>query len=578
MAQNLLKCQFCKISSNVKWKCETCDVFFCDPCRINTHVLLKNSHGHDVTDYKDIDTECSDKVNLKIISCSTHPEHSCLVYCRNCDKSLCPSCLITPSDQEELKRIYDLRRESLRELRQQVDKLLPFFEEKAAELKILEFNTLSQYNKINEKISERQSELTQEAEELFWKLDSLWDPKNNSLTQEKERITDIENDLKQRTIEIDTALEASSPSSIFTVFEKVNKELPAQTTATTKLPELIFFESRSSDSNFGTIIQVPELKLVNTFNIALPDISAIVTLNTETSVLYSATTNCFQHFTISNFEIVKSLDYFSKVKTNASKRYFHSPTRVVDMTEYRGNILISDEWLGDEIMHFCHSVSQTKFTSISKLQPCGVHATKDSILVGYCHDRDFVTHSSGIITFNSMGGERRRFQCNSGMGDKRLFTFPAKITTNVNNDICIIDYDSLYAKNTENFNGVKHTYEPRYGRVVTLGEWGQPKWTYNGDARVNGDNKFTPYDIVTTMHGLILIADRDSCAIHILSKDGQFINYFCHELIVQPATLNIDKSGRLLIGCSCEGDGIKPKDDESKTSYLHVVEFVDGYM
>ncbi|VDH90974.1 tripartite motif-containing protein 2/3 [Mytilus galloprovincialis] len=555
MAQNLLKCQFCKISSNVKWKCETCDVFFCDPCRINTHVLLKNSHGHDVTDYKDIDTECSDKVNLKIISCSTHPEHSCLVYCRNCDKSLCPSCLITPSDQEELKRIYDLRRESLRELRQQVDKLLPFFEEKAAELKILEFNTLSQYNKINEKISERQSELTQEAEELFWKLDSLWDPKNNSLTQEKERITDIENDLKQRTIEIDTALEASSPSSIFTVFEKVNKELPAQTTATTKLPELIFFESRSSDSNFGTIIQVPELKLVNTFNIALPDISAIVTLNTETSVLYSATTNCFQHFTISNFEIVKSLDYFSKVKTNASKRYFHSPTRVVDMTEYRGNILISDEWLGDEIMHFCHSVSQTKFTSISKLQPCGVHATKDSILVGYCHDRDFVTHSSGIITLNSIGVVIRRFECSAS--SDRLFTFPAKITTNLNNDICIIDYKN--------------------GRVVTLGEWGQPKWTYTGHASVNSnDNSFTPHDIVTTMHGHILIADRDSSTIHVVSKDGQFLIFFRHEEIVHPVSLNIDKMGRLLIGCSSDWEGGNHEDDTGccQTSKLHVAALV----
>ncbi|XP_071177768.1 uncharacterized protein [Mytilus edulis] len=571
MAQNLLKCQFCKISSNVKWKCETCDVFFCDPCRINTHALLKNSHGHAVTDYKDIDTECSDKVNLKTIPCSTHPEHSCVVYCRNCDKSLCPSCLINPSDQEELIRIYDIRRESLTELRQQIENILPFFEEKAAEFQNLESKSISQYDSIKQIISDRQNALTHvhETEELFQILDGFKNPADNPFTQEKERLMNIKKDLKQRKNKLEETLEASSPSFIFPVFEKIKKDLPPKKILNVTPPNLTYIESLSNGSYFGSIVPVPGLKLVRTFTIELPDISGIVTLNAETITIYSAKIKSFQYLTISNFEMRKLFDY------ERGYRQFDKSIRVVDMTAYRGNILISDESIDKEIMHICHSVSQTKFTSINdQLEACGVHTARDTILVGYCSSHKS-TRKSGIITLNSIGTEIRRFECSAS--SDRLFTFPAKITTNLNNDICIIDYKSFYLEKNPEQNCRNYTYKPRNGRVVTLGEWGQPKWTYTGHASVNSnDNSFTPHDIVTTMHGHILIADRDSSTIHVVSKDGQFITFFRHEEIVHPVSLNIDKMGRLLIGCSSDWDGGNHKDDAGRcqTSKLHVSELV----
>ncbi|VDH98982.1 Hypothetical predicted protein [Mytilus galloprovincialis] len=571
MAQNLQTCQFCKISSKIKWKCKTCGVFFCDPCRINIHAVLKYSHEHDVNDYTYKDTVNSDTVNLKSIPCSTHPENGCLIFCRNCDKSLCSSCLVYPFDQEELTRIYDVRRESLRELKHQIEKVLPFFEEKCAEFQDLESNSLSQYHQIRQKISERQNALTEEAEELFKQLDGFWNPADNALTQEKERLTKIEKDLKQRKSELENALKESSPSKIFLVYEKIDKDLPSQTIANVKPPNLTYVESNSNDSHFGSITQVPELSLVHTFTIAMPDISAITTLNAETSVLYSAKTNRFQHFTISNFEIVKCLDYTA---ANNTSKQFNSLTRVVDMTEYRGNILISDDLLGDEIMHICHSVSQTKFTSIGDLKPCGVHTTRSTIIVGYCNSYYRNNKKSEIIILNSPGKEIRRFECNA-TNEERLFTFPAKITTNINNDICIIDYKSFYLSKKTIYS-TRYTYGPRNGRVVTLGEWGQPKWTYSGHVGINCYDEFTPYDIETTMHGHILIADRDSSTIHVVSQEGEFITKFCHDDNENPDSLNIDKTGRLLIDCSSDWDGGNHEADarRCKTSKLHVIEFV----
>ncbi|CAG2251122.1 TRIM9_67 [Mytilus edulis] len=334
MAQNLLKCQYCKISSEVKWKCKTCEVFFCDPCRMNTHAVLKNSHKHDVTDYTDMDT-----VNKK-----------------------------------------------------------------CAEFQDLESNSLSQYHQIRQTISERQNALTEGAQELFKQLDGFWNPADNTLTQEKEKLTKIEKDLKQRKNELDNALKESSPSNIFLVYEKIHKDLPSQMISYVKPPNLTYVESSSNDSYFGSINQVPELSLVHTFTIAMPDISAVTTLNAETSVLYSAKTNRFHHFTISNFEIVKFLDYTA---ANNTSKQFNSLTRVVDMTEYRGNILISDDLLGDEIMHICHSVSQTKFTSIGDLKPCGVHTTRNTIIVGYFNSYYRSNTKSGIIILDSTGKIRQ---------------------------------------------------------------------------------------------------------------------------------------------------------------------------
>lgn len=62
-----------------------------------------------------------------------------------------------------------------------------------------------------------------------------------------------------------------------------------------------------------------------------------------------------------------------------------------------------------------------------------------------------------------------------------------------------------------------------HGRIVVIGKWGQPKWTYSGHPIINSENNLCPYDIVTTSSSLILVPEKSTNAIHVLSKDGQFI-------------------------------------------------------
>ncbi|CAC5366673.1 unnamed protein product [Mytilus coruscus] len=438
--------------------------------KFTPHDIVTTMHGHILIADRDSSTIHVVSKDGEFITDFSHED---IVHPVSLNIDKMGRLLIGCSNQIELTRIYDVRRKSLNALKQQIENSLPYFERKATEFRGLDLKLLSQHRQ--KKISDRQNDLntplSNDAVKLLRKLDSFWNPKNNAVTQQKEKLETIVEDLKQRRGDLEDALKESSPYFIFSVYEKINKDLPSQMFDQVKTPNLIYIESSSSDSYFG--------------------------------------------------------------------------------------------------------VSQTDFTSISKekLQPCGVHSTKDTILVGYCSSYHR-NEKSGIIILDSIGKEIRRFECNA-RNEGRLFTFPAKIATNINNDICIIDYKSFYSEKNPRY-GKRYTYEPRNGRVVTLGVWGQPKWAYSGQSLVNCYDTFTPLDIVTTMHGHILIANRDSNTIHVVSKNGQFVTKFCHDDIVHPDSLNIDKMGRLLIGCSSDWDGGKHEDDAERcqTSKLHVVEFV----
>ncbi|VDH99441.1 Hypothetical predicted protein [Mytilus galloprovincialis] len=119
---------------------------------------------------------------------------------------------------------------------------------------------------------------------------------------------------------------------------------------------------------------------------------------------------------------------------------------------------------------------------------------------------------------------------------------------------------------------------------------GKSKWTYSGhqslnpvssaakekERKGNGEDEgneeaeaeqedFEPDDIVTTSSGLVLVSEETKNAIHVLSKDGQFIcNCLSESGIVSPVSMCFNKTRQLMIGCS-----------ESFPTKLHIVKFIE---
>ena len=57
-----INCGLCKIDSQLKWRCLTCDNSLCDQCKDREHSKMDGAYGHRIINIKDIGTE----VTLKI--------------------------------------------------------------------------------------------------------------------------------------------------------------------------------------------------------------------------------------------------------------------------------------------------------------------------------------------------------------------------------------------------------------------------------------------------------------------------------------------------------------------------------
>ncbi|VDI19516.1 Hypothetical predicted protein [Mytilus galloprovincialis] len=155
----------------------------------------------------------------------------------------------------------------------------------------------------------------------------------------------------------------------------------------------------------------------------------------------------------------------------------------------------------------------------------------------------------GILVYDYNCRHMRTYEYDTN--NERLFTLPDAIAMNINEDMCVID---------------KTNNNPWEGRVVVLGKYGNLKWTYKDHPSINSKNNFNPLDLVTTSKGLILVADRGSNTVHMLSMEGFLVTCLNESHgIHRPMCLNINQDGQLQIGCSSIGT----KDGLSK---LHTVD------
>ncbi|CAG2247401.1 unnamed protein product [Mytilus edulis] len=91
-----------------------------------------------------------------------------------------------------------------------------------------------------------------------------------------------------------------------------------------------------------------------------------------------------------------------------------------------------------------------------------------------------------------------------------IFDFTWRITTNSNEDICIVDLSTSSVK----------------GRIVTLDKDGNLKWVYDGHpSDIPTEHFFLPENIATTYLGNIIVCDTRNSAIHLLNAQDSIIAY-----------------------------------------------------
>ncbi|XP_063420786.1 uncharacterized protein LOC134706001 [Mytilus trossulus] len=554
-AQDIATCQFC--DGIGKSKCLHCNITLCDGCQNNFHRKIRSSGEHKVIDLKELYTvdgnEVARIIDIINIECANHKsDKKAVVFCRGCKIFVCFKCFLQEHKSHDAAEIKDVYREKKHFLEQQylaVEQDLHIFSTNRHQLEKMKKERDSQLEDVRMKIEQKRDAMTSKIEkhatELVEEANKMWEPQEVILTKQQKKNTEIEIDLSQRKEVIENALLSQTALSIFTASDEIHAKepLPKNQDDPVYFNQMMWTENKPiyADIAMGLVVKIPELKTTKTLTSDVKGIVRLDYFNNEMRVLFCPDKQCLKTFTIQD-GLMSSEMLIQNVK-------------VLGVTHFNNNkLLISSVGSSKiEIVHIDGNIET--FTSIPPFYIRGIYTTEKNVMIGFM-DKGTplqLTEDSrrGIMILDMKGTLMRMVEYD--VDNKRLFSVPAVIKSNINGDICVVDTIHFFYK----------------GRVVVLGAWGNLKWIYNGHPSINGCNEtstFTPSDIATTTTGFVLVTDFKNDTIHVLSINGDFLSHFSEkDVVARPLSLYIDNEDNILIGCSGSDEGL---------AKLHVATFL----
>ncbi|CAG2196128.1 TRIM2_3 [Mytilus edulis] len=489
-------------------------------------------------------------LDLKDIQCTTHNNEQCIIYCQDCEVLSCAVCLLKSHQNHKLAKIddvYSQKVKKLQELDNKISQKLPHFVKCEKDLKEIKSGEQTQHKGVKQIILKRKcdlkEEITKHTGSLIKELDRQRVSRITTISKQLRDIKQKSADLSFKKAKIQEAFQSNKASTIFTTSDEVSKYLPAIPGNILSKRQVLLSQTKDKKYSLDSLVTIPSLKVTGIFTSDLPSIYRIKNLINGVNIMCPIDDN-IQTFTLKDNKCLV---------TNIAEDVGGD---IIDMTVTNQNKLLFTIASNSEIKcleTFTPGCEVKVLISMSPLDARGIHASVNTILIGFVDAEELfpITEASrrGIMIYDYNCRHVRTIE--RDQNNQLIFSSPDTITTNINGDICVVD-----STNNDNWEG----------RVVVLGEWGNFKWAYNGHPSINTESKFTPYDLVTTSKGLILVTDRDSDAIHILSLQGDLVSSLKESYgIERPLCLNIDRKGQLLIGCGSEGT----KDEVAK---LHVVD------
>ena len=184
----------------------------------------------------------------------------------------------------------------------------------------------------------------------------------------------------------------------------------------------------------------------------------------------------------------------------------------------QGNILIT-AYNFNFIMQIDKNGDTTIVVDTEPWTPFGVFATSDFIYVTFPED-------DKVVEYNKYGKVTNKM-------DDLKFSYPFRVILNQENNFLFISDMAG--------NSLEAT-----GSVIIIDDDGKLHCVYEGQ----GDLKFTPRDLCADPLGHVLIADYVNNRVHILAKEGQFIQnlFTSNTRLRRPCTISVDDEGYVWIG------------------------------
>ena len=564
----------CGCGSPTEYSCSTCGEKLCKHCK-DKH--LKINRYHSITEY-------AKKLMPGIVSsppCHDHDDKECIYWCQPCSKAACIDCVTTLHRGHEfikLETVLQKKRESMQnELENLESGDLKDWQDLMIEARTITSDFLDRVNGIEKELEGRAKEFYKRVEEILEKYrKQLNEIRTSHLTilhkQEKEvsdGLEKVKQEIKEcedrlRSSDIESLLEHEgtkaskkdllpklscvippvfSPSQIdakaleemFGQLTALSTDRPTDgdsrfnidTSHNTQMPSTTDEAKKSAETTQSAGPSRPfeespkEIKRSSHYSTArirppscmIPKPSLQAEFHTETSFPSVACVGSGQAWVETESKKIQLV-----TETGLVKDTIHTDFSFNDVVlSHEGVILLVDT--DNRCIKSISADKTLKILCKLKWEPSGLCCLySGEIAVTFCDEGRVVIYSmSGKVIKNL---------------DKKLFSNPYSVAqSKVYSDIYISDA----------------------GKVVTLDKDYKVRNEYTGPG--NGES-FSPCGVCTDNVGNVLITDNENNKVHILDKDGRFLQYLltAEQGLYRPWSIDVDVYGNAWVG---EGGRVK---------------------
>ncbi|VDI71932.1 Hypothetical predicted protein [Mytilus galloprovincialis] len=540
-AQSTAACPLCEQTTNLKWKCNECDLLFCDNCHpmnLKLHSKSKLLKYHVIIDIKDLgqneETKCIQMAQLGNIFCAKHLKQKCSLFCNKCAVQICNTCIIENSHRDhalnEISDVYDKKMKILNDMKNETEDEIDKCNEEEKRIKSMFNDGQSNYKDTLKAISQREdalvdilkkhSKFLEENIKTEWRTTEKAFICRQTEVEEHRRKLERKRDSINQTLPLQQVLEILKTTRTPCEKLETRKYIYQMKLQQSKVNMCLKDVETSLQNVFGALDSGPKYEFQHVLKPDLKDLSKFLCYEKDRMIFSSVTEALLQQVKIENNDIVVEKQ--------------HNGIKVYDMALMKnGKVLLSMK--SSKLNIWDCEGKLGLFQSFNTFDTYGICVGKENeILVGLSSSNvvNELDTSGKVLVLNAEKQVVKTYEHDKKTKQK-LFKCPLKIVINYEKSICVIDVD----------NNMRDD-----GRVLCLNPEGTLNWKYKG----SNSRIFKPYDLATNSEGLMFVLDT-SGMIHCVNQEGIGTTYtvfytegtshlpFC-------GTLAIDSEGLLLVG------------------------------
>lgn len=526
--QDVVRCHLCD-TPDPKLHCEICRIKLCKACA-GEH-LLDESKEHKVLPIR------KGKSTLKSPKCLKHPTKQFELYCKQCDVPMCVHCASSREHRGHkiinIFENYPNKREVLqKDLQEFENYIYPKYEDTATDIKNHIADLKRNTQKLVNSLHLQGEDLHREIDIIVKKQTSYVDKMESKyLANLKKQENEIINSISEIEFIIDHLKKILESNDVHSAFEyksrndefrrlppiskeflpsfspyKINTEqLTKQFGSLTSVDEMnpIEFPTAESNSSNRSLMDVPQIiSTVNTGNLQIKSVSCL-----WDEKIWTCSDDKFMKL----YDLKKN--FVKTIETKSGKTPWD-----IAVTK-NGHLVYTDP--NDRSINIVNNTIVEEIIRLQEWKPLNICVSSSGdFLVVLLSDKK----KSKVVRYSG-STEKQVIQFNEE--GKSLFSHGYNtmfISENKNLDICVADCLA--------------------SAVVVVNKIGYFRFKYIGLPFIR---PFNPIGIATDSHSCILIADRFSRCIHILDKDGLFLNCICNCLLSSPYSLCVDTKDNLFV-------------------------------